>query len=157
MILAWVDPGLSQTQRAVRDHFAKGSSFLELLLLLLAAVVCGVLLFTLRKRQEQSQETEHLNDPERLFQNVIAQLAIPDDQQRLLNQMAQRAKSDHPVTMLMSPKLFDLYVARWRARSDPNQDPATVNEEAIAAQLRDRLFPADDDRETADRYGFESS
>lgn len=78
------------------------------MLLILVALVWGYR----QARREKPQRIE--NDPDSLFQDMLAQLDLSEEQHRLLRRLAKRSRLRHPAMCLLSPQLMQWSVDLWR-------------------------------------------
>lgn len=133
---------LSETQRAVSEHFQKGGSITAILIILgcLFAVIVVVVLLTMR--QQHSDPTRVVNDPKRLYQDVLDNLGLAPTQQDFLQTLATDLDLTHPTVILLSSRLFDQRCGEWKRRGRPRaiglDSPAV---EKLVSCIRTHLFP----------------
>jgi hypothetical protein len=134
--------GLSETLRAVRDRFQEGGSpaAVLLVLLILAAVVFAAYLLTMRQRRAQAPATP--TDPRKLYRELLDKLNITPPQRRLLDAAVEMDRLRQPAVVLLSPVLFDRYVAGSQApaRHGANAGNQPGRSELVA-ETRAVLFP----------------
>ena len=138
MIPAWIQPELSETQRAVREHFTEGGSLVEVMLLLVGLIALLVLLWSIRRRQEVKHAAATIDDPQRLFGDLLERLELSGAQRRFLLDLAADLQLEHPTTILLSRRAFERHVDHRRAQ-ERRQDAGQT--EALVSRLRARLFP----------------
>jgi hypothetical protein len=141
-ILLQVD-GLTGPQRAVRNHFQEGGS-IGLVLLVMAAVAGVVLIayWLTRRQQRSAQKHARINDPQRLFGDLLQGLALTASQRRLLATVVRELGLKHPSVILLSPTLFERHIDQWRALGrSTGSDVESHAGEDLVAQTRDVLFP----------------
>lgn len=143
MIVAWVKPGLTESQRAVREHFSTGGSYLELFLLFLALVACVVILSAVRRRQKHAEKGDGASDPDRLFNDLMDKLVSAEPQRQFLARVATTLALEHPSILLFTPGLFDKTMDRWRKRRPSPDRDSQSDEEALVRQIRQDLFGVD--------------
>lgn len=133
---------LSETLRAVRDRFEEGGSLAAVLLvlLILAAVVFAAYLLTLRQRRVQAPSTPA--DPRRLYRDLLDKLSITPPQRRLLDTAVEMESLKQPAVVLLSPALFDRYVAAPHAPARHGADVGSQERRyEVVAETRAVLFP----------------
>lgn len=136
--------GLTEAQRAVRDHFQEGGSIGSVLLVV--GVVAGVILaacWLARRQRRRAQKHAPRDDPDRLFGDLLRGLALTAPQRGLLDTVAKELRLRNPAVILLSPTLFDRHVDQWRAlnhQACDHVDPRA--DERIVAQVRAVLFPS---------------
>ena len=143
MMVAWAKPGLTETQRAVREHFSTGGSYLELFLLFLALVACVVFLNAARRRQEHAEERDDAPDPARLFDDLMEKMVSAEPQRQFLSRVATALALGHPSILLFTPGLFDKTMDQWRKRRGSLDRESQSDQEALVRQIRQSLFGVD--------------
>jgi hypothetical protein len=134
---------LTEAQRAVRQRFQEGGSLGSVLLI--AGVVLGAVLaaYWLTRRQRRRQEGRRpINDPQRLFKNLLRDLSLNEQQRRVLRAVAREADLAHPSALLVSSALFERHADQWLASQ--RQTGANAGKDAdqrTLAQTREVLFP----------------
>lgn len=135
--------GLTEPQRAIRDHFQEGGSIV--LVLAVMSVVAGVVLIAYwltRRQQRRTERHARFNDPQRLFGDLLQGLSLTASQRHLLDTVVRELGLKHPSVILLSPTLFERHVDKWRALRPPaGSDVEHQIDESLVAQARDVLFP----------------
>ncbi len=107
---------LTETQRAVSEHFQKGGSITAVLIVLscLIAVILVVVLLTMRQRQADPNRV--VNDPQRLYRDLLEKLGLAPTQQQFLQAIATDLDLPHPTVILLSSRLFDQRCGEWKLK-----------------------------------------
>ena len=142
MSLLWIQLGeLTDTQRAVRDHFTRGGSIVQVLVVILAVAAVFVLAVLLANRQRSSGRADNPNDPQRLFRQLLGRLELPTPHRKLLIALANNLRLENPTVLLLSRAVYDRAVEQWE---QGHQADGETSKPAIATpykQIRERLFP----------------
>lgn len=88
-------------------------------LLVAAAVVVGILY--LASSMQPARKKKPRDDRSGLFKGAMSHLRLEAKTRRLLSRLASEAKLDHPVHLLMSPKLFDEITEAWLDTLPPQE------------------------------------
>ena len=123
----------------IRDRFATGGSTTDVMQVLVLLAV-GLLLLYLAAILWQHHRRRHINNPRRLFGEVLRQLPLSVAQRDLLRRIARELGLDHPAVLVLSPQVFHSYSNRWMSAScSANQ----VTRERLD-ELAQALFPRAD-------------
>ena len=135
--------GLTEAQRAVRDHFQGGGSIGSVLLVVV--VVAGIVLVACCVAWIQRRRTRKhapIRDPKRLLGDLLEGLSLTASQRRLLERVAKDLRLENPAVLLLSPTLFDRHMDRWRALNRPShRDAGRRGEDQTVTRTREVLFP----------------
>jgi len=127
---------------AVRDRFQRGGSIASVVFAVvgLVAVLGAIYLFMCRR--DKFGARGRLDDPQRLFRDLLHKLELPLEQRRLLEAVVRDLRVAHPTALLLSANLFDRYVDRWR--SEGRRRPADEGPELqqLVDSARRSLFRA---------------
>ncbi|MFQ5463761.1 MAG: hypothetical protein ACE5E5_14185 [Phycisphaerae bacterium] len=107
---------LTEIQRATREHFQKGGSIVSVLSVI-GGLVLGVgLAYWLSQQQQKVARNARRNDPQKLFQDLMAKVELSEPQRRVLGSVAHDLNLDQPAVLLISRALFDRHVHAWKQR-----------------------------------------
>ncbi len=147
LIAAIRQSGLTEAQRAVREHFVQGGSAGTVLLVTIGLGVAVWLAYSLSRRTHQAGARDSCNDAHKFFRDLMRRLNLAAPQRRWLSRVANDLRLDHPAVILLSRDIFDECVGRWREE----------NAEAPPASNRHGRFPvAAGIREGGQRRGVPS-
>ncbi len=133
---------LSPTQQAVRDQFQHGGSATSVLLVLLAILAVGILVYVLTWFQERVRRAARHHGARKLFRDLLHKANLSEPQRRFLETVARDLRLVHPTKVLLSATLFDEAIQRWYAHRGRKEPPEKTSEGVnIAAQTRAALFP----------------
>ncbi len=142
MSLLWFQLNeLTDAQRAVRDHFTRGGSIVQVLVVILAVAAVFVVAVLLSHRQLSDGSAHNPNDPQRLFRELLGRLELPTPQRELLIALAINLRLQNPTVLLLSRAVYDRAVEQWEQRHHAERE---IGRPAIATrlkQIRGRLFP----------------
>ncbi len=108
---------LTPVQRGVKEHFARGGSLGAVLLLLAAIVAVVLLVYAITRLRDHLSKPPRINDPKRLYADLLAALPLESRQREFLRRLAADSALPHPTALLLSPRLFDRAVQRWRRKA----------------------------------------
>jgi hypothetical protein len=133
-------------QRAVRDQFQYGGSWISgiLVLLSLAAIVilAGWLSRVQNRLQQGTENAPRNSDPQRLYAHLLSNLGLSVPQRQLLESVARDLRLPHPTALLVSETLYDQCVEQWTRRTgDATAETDRATTLQIFTQTRNRLFP----------------
>lgn len=113
MIAELIQPALlNERLQALRDRFATGSGWGEVIAVLLVLAGCVLLLVLLHRLQHPGERREP-DDPHRLFRGLLTGLNLTAEQRRILRNMATDLRLEHPAIILLSPELFREQASKW--------------------------------------------
>ena len=133
-------------QRAVRDQFQYGGSWISVFLVLLSLAALVILVGWLsriqNKLQQGNESVPRNSDPQRLYTHLLNNLGLSVPQRQLLESVARDLRLTHPTTLLISETLYDHCVEQWtrRAGSATAEADRTTTRQ-IFIRTRNRLFP----------------
>ncbi len=132
---------LTPVQQAVTDHFRVGGSWLAILVVLgiLVAVVFAIAVVN-HYQQHKLTLTPSASDPQKLFEGLTYNLALPPSQLALLLGIVRDLKLAHPTVLLMSSSFYDASVNRWVRSASLSPDALSTTQRSMM-DLRTRLFP----------------
>jgi hypothetical protein len=120
----------------IRDRFADGGGWADMVLTLLGLAVFVGLLFVVFEVQRRIRRKE-IDHPRKLFRTLMTQLGLTVRQRDLLRRMARELRIEHPTILLLGPGIYRSYAERWTSQSA--RQPATIHTELD--QLARVLFP----------------
>ncbi len=142
LIAAIRQSGLTEAQRAVREHFKQGGSAGTVLLVTIGLGVAVWLAYFLSTRTQQAGAGDSCNNAQKLFRDLMRRLNLAAPQRRWLSRVANDLRLDHPAVILLSRDIFDECVGRWRANSAETPPASnTHGRSPAAAGIRETLFP----------------
>ncbi len=127
---------LTATQLAVREHFQEGGSPTTVVSVLALIMVGFGFAYLLSRRFPPKGQETIIDDPARLFRDVITELKLSVPNRRFLLTMARDLRLEHPSAVLLSPMLFDRCLSRWeKAKTRPKEltDAARETREELFA------------------------
>ena len=84
-----------------------------------------------------------INDPEKLFEELLAQVKLAEDEKELLREITKAARLRHPAMCLLSPELLDVSRRAWRAEKNQKEvQEKSKRIEAISKSLYDQTTPS---------------
>ena len=117
--------------QGLRDRFALGGRWGEVISVLLVLAGCVLLLALIHRRQRTAGRPEP-DSPPRLFRTLLKGLGLTAQQRSILRGMATDLRLEHPTVMLLSPKLFQEQTAAW---AKTRRDVPTGELAAIARRI----------------------
>ncbi len=133
---------LTETQRAVSEHFQRGGSITAILIILscLVAVILVVALLTMRQRHADPNRV--VNDPRRLYQDLLEKLGLAPSQQEFLQAIATDLDLSHPTVILLSSRLLDQRCGEWSRKGHGRAVGLDGSEaDILLTGVRAHLFP----------------
>ncbi|MFQ5590537.1 MAG: hypothetical protein ACE5HE_05190 [Phycisphaerae bacterium] len=128
--------------RGVREHFQHGGSTVVALLIVVGIGALTLTTFWLaRWVRRQGEACSRVDDPARLFSELLDNLGLSNSQRRVLMGIAGELRLAHPTTMLLSPTLFDHYVDKWLIARRTQSDVGDNRRARTVSQVRSALFP----------------
>ena len=131
---------LTPIQQSVKDQFTHGGSPRDTLLLVAAIIAVIPMVYALSRFRDYLNKPRILDDPQRLFRDLLAALPLDAGQRRLLSTVATDLSLPHPITLLLSPRLFDRGIARWRRDKKETSKPSGADP---LQTIHATLFPSD--------------
>lgn len=126
----------------LQKHFQKdawdGETWIGVILVVAAMMALVVVLHFLLYYEKRTESGRELNDPQRLFREVIQSLNFSASQHALLVRLARDLRPALPTQMLLSPRLFADAKERWLASGASGTQQKAEDLTAIA----DILFPS---------------
>lgn len=127
--------------RAVRDSFGNLNENGLWVFALLGAVILVVIGWSVWRwwKSPKGQSTKQIDDPEKLFRELLKQLELCQSDKKLLVEMARGARLREPAFCMLSPGTLDWTRMLWR---EEKGDISVTQEkfdriDAIAVQLYD--------------------
>ena len=142
LIAAIPQSGLTEAQRAVREHFVQGGSAGTVLLITIG--LCGAvwLAYFLSTRTHQAGAGDFCADAHKLFRDLMRRLNLAAPQRSWLRRVANDLQLDHPAVILLSRDIFDECVGRWREKNaEASPASSTHGRSPVAVGIRETLFP----------------
>ena len=135
---------LTPVQQAVREQFQEGGSTGVALLMIVGILALALIAYWLTRRVNRDQdERARVDDPSRLFRDLLDKLDLPLPQRRILDAVVKDLRLQHPAKILLSPTLFDRCVDQWgAARGRAEVEVGQGSPERLISQIRTALFPA---------------
>jgi len=140
-------PGLQEGMpfsiRGVRDSFMSGGHWMFWLCLLApAAVLVGSAWWWWRQNRREKQR-QIINNPEKLFEGLLAQVKLAEDDKDLLREVTKAARLRHPAMCLLSPELLDVSRRAWLAEKNEKEvQEKSRRIEEISKSLYDQATPS---------------
>jgi hypothetical protein len=132
--------------RGVRDSWLHSTSGHQALFWGVLAGFVGLIaaLVIVHWRQQRKERIKPIvEDPDLLFDTLLAQLGLEDDDKQLLRQMASQARLKHPTVCLLSPGLLDWTRRLWQTeKGDTIAADKLHRIDVISQQLYDHVTPA---------------
>ncbi|MBN1436942.1 MAG: hypothetical protein JW936_07695 [Sedimentisphaerales bacterium] len=127
----WGAEDLPANFRAAQDAMTKPSDntgyILSLVLLLIVVlVVWRAIVF---RRNHKTPYLPAVNDPQKLFEDLLKQLQLEPSEQKLLRQMVRGARLKHPTMCLLSPQMLAWACKLWHSEKGINEVPAEIAEQ----------------------------
>ncbi len=124
---------LANAQGGAPHFFRDGGPYPQWkIMVVLGLLVCAVALTWLCERLQHRRATGQQPRPLSLFRSVMGRLRLPLGDRWRLWRLARAVNLDHPVTLLVSPVLFDRAVEQYAGD--------VAGQAAAFAPIRRRLF-----------------
>ena len=135
--------------RAVRDWWRASDQYGWLLLggLMVLGLLVAYIVVRYYRSSPRQQALPLTNNPDRLFDDLLAQLDLSPSERKLLRQIASGARLRHPSMCLLSPGLLDWARKLWLAEKGPGV--VTESNSARIDAIAVRLYDHSPDREKA--------
>jgi hypothetical protein len=103
----------------------------------------GVLVVVHWFQQRKHRLKPIVDDPRRLFEDLLTQLELADEDKQVLRQMVSQARLRHPAVCLLSPNLLEWSRRVWQAEKGDSIEPETLRRiDMIAERLYDHNTPS---------------
>ncbi len=140
MIAALLQASGRVDPRAVlHEHFSKSAwdpeSWKGIIIVTAAITIFVLILHFVLYCEKRTAKPRQVNNPARLFSDVLKQLGLNAAQRSLLTAMARDLKLESATRMLLSPELFDQARKTWTSMVQPNSDAHAPELQAIAREL----------------------
>ena len=84
-----------------------------------------------------------VDDPQHLFEDLLTQLKLADEDKQVLRQMASQARLRHPAVCLLSPGLMEWSRRLWQAEKSDHIEPETLRRiDTISMHLYEHSPPS---------------
>ncbi|MBI9018737.1 MAG: hypothetical protein JEZ07_15895 [Phycisphaerae bacterium] len=124
-----------------QDSFIDSNSLIILLSLFsLITVICIAIIVWQKIIKSQKKHYQHFNSAEKLFEDILAQLELADEDKKLLRQMTHQSRLKQPTVALLSPKLLENSCELWIKE----KGSTTVTNEKLEQMsiISDKIFAA---------------
>ena len=131
--------------RGVRDSLAGSEGQWIFWVCLLAPVlVLVVTAFLWWRKHRQDRFRGVIDDPEVLFEGLLARVELVEEDKDILREMTRAARLRHPATCLLSPALLDWSRRVWLTEEKPEAVPAEKASriDEISTKLYDHVTPS---------------
>jgi len=123
----------------LREHFSKSAwdpeSWKGIIIVAAAITVFVLILHFVLYCEKRTAKPRQVNNPTRLFSEVLKHLELNAAQRSLLTAMARDLKLESATHMLLSPRLFDQARLKWTSMMQPNSAAHGDELQAIAREL----------------------
>ncbi len=123
----------------LHEHFSKSAwdpeSWKGIIIVAAAITIFVLILHFVLYCEKRTAKPRQVNNPARLFSDVLKQLGLNTAQRSLLTAMARDLKLESATRMLLSPRLFDQARETWTSMVQPNSDAHAHELRAIAREL----------------------
>lgn len=120
--LCWAQRDLPYSVRGVQQSFEKTSPLGIIIVAIVVAIGLGLLVWAgIVFYRKQQAKIERLNNPEKLFDDLLAKLELTVAEKRLLRQMVNGARLKHPAMAMLSPKMLGWTCKLWHEEKGFNQ------------------------------------
>ncbi len=125
----------------LQEHFSKSAwdpdSWKGIIIVAAAIAIFVLILHFVMYFEKWSTKPRQVNNPTRLFSDVLKQLELNAAQRSLLAAMARDLKLESATHILLSPKLFEQARLKWSSMVQPD---AAANADELKTIARE-LFP----------------
>ena len=123
----------------LRQHFSKSAwdpeSWKGIIIVGAALAIFVLILHFVTYYEKWAAKPRQLNNPARLFSEVLKQLELNAAQRSLLTAMARDLKLESATHMLLSPILFDQAGQKWTSMAQPDSAARADELKTIAREL----------------------
>jgi len=132
--------GLTPLQLAVREHFQRGGSVATIVMAVIVMVLVTVAAYQIFKRRQQGASRSQVDDPQRLFKDLLHLLELPLQERKLLLRVARDLRLRHPSVLLLSGVLFERYFEQWRSEGRRGAVDESATASGLMPAIRKSLF-----------------
>ena len=129
-----VDP-----RAVLHEHFSKSAwdpeSWKGIIIVAAAITIFVLILHFVLYCEKRTAKPRQVNNPTRLFSDVLKQLELNAAQRSLLTAMARDLKLESATHMLLSPKLFEQARLKWASMVQPDSAARADELKTIAREL----------------------
>ena len=123
----------------LREHFSKSAwdpeSWKGTIIVAAAIAIFVLILHFVLYYEKWTAKPHQVNNPTRLFSDVLKQLQLNAAQRSLLMIMARDLKLESATHMLLSPKLFEQARQKWTSMVQPDSGARADELQTIAREL----------------------
>ena len=123
----------------LREHFSKSAwdpeSWKGIIIVAAALAIFVLILHFVLYYEKWAAKPRQVNNPTRLFSDVLKQLQLNAAQRSLLTAMARDLKLESATHMLLSPKLFEQAGQKWTSMAQPDSAAHADELQTIAREL----------------------
>ncbi|HUU85737.1 MAG TPA: hypothetical protein VM243_19755 [Phycisphaerae bacterium] len=106
----------SERLEALRRQFSGGGNWSESFLTLLAFAALFALLLMIHRLQQRRQRRD-INDPWKLYRQLLKHLGLSAPQREVLRRIAADLRLQHPSVLLLGRTIFNRHATRWQERA----------------------------------------
>ncbi len=126
---------------SVRGHFQTGGSLGVVLVSIVGVTfVVGLVCWLVMVRQEKKTYGGRLNDPQKLYLDLMNALILSREQRLLLSKIAKDMRLSQPAVILLSPVKFDNTSLAWCSSHFGVSAGALGEKKLTIADIRNKLF-----------------
>ncbi len=129
-----------------RESWAESSAEHQVLFWLMLAGFVGLIsaLVIVHWFQQRKHRLKPIvDDPRLLFEDLLTQLELADEDKQVLRQMASQARLRHPAVCLLSPGLMEWSRRLWQAEKSDHIEPETLRRiDTISMHLYEHSPPS---------------
>jgi len=129
-----------------RESWAKSTAEHQVLFWLMLAGFVGLisaLVIVHWVQQRKLRLKPIVDDPRRLFEDLLTQLELADEDKQVLRQMVSQARLRHPVVCLLSPDLLEWSRRLWQTEKGDSIEPEKLRRiDTISEHLYDHGAPS---------------
>ena len=123
----------------LREHFSKSAwdpeSWKGIIIVAAAITIFVLILHFVLYCEKRTAKPRQVNNPARLFSDVLKQLGLNAAQASLLTAMARDLKPESATSMLLSPELVDQARQKWTSMVQPGSAARADELQTIAREL----------------------
>ena len=123
----------------ISEHFSKSAwdpeSWKGIIIVAAAIAIFVLILHFVLYYEKWTAKPRQVNNPARLFSDVLKQLELNAAQRSLLTAMARDLKLESATHMLLSPKLFEQARQKWTSLVQPDSAAHADELQTIAREL----------------------
>jgi len=129
-----------------RDSWAQSTTEHQVLFWLMLAGFVGLisaLVIVHWVQQRKLRLKPIVDDPRRLFEDLLTQLEFADEDKQVLRQMVSQARLRHPAVCLLSPDLLEWSRRLWQTEKGDSIEPEKLRRiDTISERLYDHSVPS---------------